>query len=206
MSLRRSAAIFLFSAIFVSSTFLTVNSYILGNALEKENMKNLLNTEIIPQIVREQCEAQCNQTTSYVYGCVEACVESQNITEKVDEEVEKLYVQPVFGTTVSDFTSVLSSSFLLLLITSIVSGIVLFLISKHPLKKVGWSILWVGVSLFVVGVMPRFLPLPTASVVQNLVNYMVNLFAQLMYIGIAFIVVGVVFFIADRSLKVKNII
>lgn len=183
-----------------------VNSYTIGSALEKENMKDFLSSEIIPEMINEQCEAECNQTTGVVRGCVEACIESQNITEKVDEKIDEIYEQPLYGSTIGDVTSFLSSSFILLLILSIVSGIILFLISDYPLKKIGWSVLWVGISILMMGIIPMIIPLPTIPTLQSLINYILNSFAQMINIGIIFVVASIVLLVANKKLNIKRII
>lgn len=203
MSLLRKFAAFILSSIFVISLSAFVMSYTLGDIIQKDSLKSFAKSQVVPQMVGQQCEEFCkNFNETERIECLQICKEeietnrTGEIENTIDEFIDQIYEKEVMSISLSDITYILSSILLLGIIT-LVSGVLLFLASEKPFSSLGWDLVTISVYLLIIGFAPNFIPTGGigTDIVQNVMGFIFEGLEKQITFGIVFLVIGIVFLV-----------
>jgi len=204
MSILRDLAVFLISALFTFSVFMAVTSYTLGGSLQKENLKEFIETGLAPNFMEEQCEEMCSEyTEEQNQACMQLCIEQVgNRTEQsVSNVIDDIYEKEFYGITINQLADFLNQ-FALFAVLSIVSCALILVISEEPLGNIGKNLITVSISLLIAGFSPSlimsFSNLPVEEVLSN---YLGQGLEQQTTIATIFIVVGIALIIVNYFIK-----
>jgi ABC-type multidrug transport system fused ATPase/permease subunit len=102
MSLAKSVAGFIISSLFVIFLYLTITSYTLGNSLQKENIKEFMQSQTKGEAAQSTCEGLCNNET-IIQQCEESCrLQNANLeqscsniclNESQDPEIKQMCIE-----------------------------------------------------------------------------------------------------------------
>jgi len=205
MPLARSLAIFVLSFLFVSFILFAITSYNIGKLIQKESMKNFIKAQSM-SVINQQCEEECKNYPDYKDLCIEQCLkETTNQTEAgINKAIDDIYKQKLADLTTLEELSSFLSHYILFLIIGIVCGILMFVASKTPFQTLGKGFISISISLFISSVTPQFimasinLPFDLGKAIKD---YFFSSFNQLMYYGIAFLIVGIILIIINHLLE-----
>jgi len=206
MSVLRSFATFIFTLLFITLTFTAINSYTVGDLIQKENLKNFVKNEMMPDLISQQCESSCAESTEE--SCLEDCLSSfSNQTQgAIDSAINEVYERRLLNLiSLSDITTVLSQK-ILLLILSIIFGVSILITSTTPLISLGKAMISISISLFVSGLSPNFVigtSMGGLPFIENIFNYLSSGLEQQIHYGIIFLVIGIVLLLLTKIKKKK---
>jgi hypothetical protein len=89
MSLLKAALAFVISSLFIISLYLTINSYTLGNLLQKENVKSFIQSQASGDMAISNCEDMCS-SRSMTSQCDSFCTHvSPELQSECRDECQK---------------------------------------------------------------------------------------------------------------------
>jgi len=206
MSFLRKLATYLLSSLFVMLAFTMVTSYAIGNSIQKENIKIFIKSQLSSELATQQCDSICSNVTetSLKATCLDECLDrfSNESEEVINKVVDDIYNKKFMNISINEAASLLSNFFLFFILT-IISGIALFFVSENPLTTLGKNSISISISLFIFGFLPNLIPLPAIPAVRVMFDYLSSGLSQQIYFGIIFLVIGIVFLIANYIKKRK---
>jgi hypothetical protein len=208
MSFARSLATFILSFLFVSSILFAITSYNIGNLVQKVSIKIFIKSQST-NFIDQQCEENCKDYPDYKDLCIQQCLaEATNQTESgISKAVDEIYEQKFFDLATLEDISSLLTHYLLFLIIGIVCSILIFVASKTPFQTLGKGFISISISLFISSVTPQFmlasinLPFDLGKAIKD---YFFTGFNQLIYYGIAFLIVGIILIIVNYLLAKRK--
>jgi len=187
--------------------FTMVTSYTIGNLIQKDNIKTFIKLQLGSELATEQCNNMCSNVTetSLKTICLGECIGrfANESGEVVNKAVDEIYSKKFMNISIDKAVSLLSS-FTLFLILTIISGIALLFISETPLASLGKNCISISVSLLIFGFLPKLIPLPETPAVRMVFDYLSSGLGKQIYFGIIFLIIGIIFLIANYILKKRK--
>ena len=207
MSILRDLGVFLISALFTFSIFMAVTSYTLGDLMQKENLKDFIESSLAPNLMEDQCEEFCmNFTGEQKQACGQICIEQLgNRTDQgVGMAIDEVYEKEFYGVSVNQIAYVLQQ-FTLFVIISVVSCVLILILSEDPLGHIGKNLITISISLFIASFSPNLImSFSNLPVEELLSDYLGSGLDQQTIIAIVFISVGIALVIANYLVKRKK--
>jgi len=207
MSFLRKLATYLLSSLFVMLAFTMVTSYTIGDSIQKENIKIFIKSQLDSELAVQQCDEICGNITktSTKTICLNECLTtiSNQSEEIIDKAMDDIYNKKFMNISINEAASLLSNFFLFFILT-IISGIALFFVSENPLTTLGKNNISISISLFIFGFLPNLIPLPEIPTIRVMFNYLSSGLKQQIYFGIIFLIIGIIFLIANYILKKRK--
>jgi hypothetical protein len=212
MSVLRDLAVFLISGLFTFSLFTTLTSYTLGEYLQKESLREFIESSLDPSLIEQGCEEECSKKIEGITDelkeiCTEQCIiEAENkLEENLNNEINRIYEERVLGYSINEAISLLNQFTLFAILTIVSAGSILFL-SEEPLSYLGKDLITISMFSFLIA---EFLPnlvmlLSNISIDGVISSYMGQGLEQLKTISIIFIIIGIVLIITNYFLKRKK--
>jgi hypothetical protein len=204
MSILRDLAVFLISALFTFSVFMAVTSYTLGEPLQKENLKEFIETGIAPEMLEQKCDDFCADFEEVQkQACIELCISEigNKTSDTVSKAVDDVYDKEFYGISVEQMTYYLNQ-FILFFILSIASGALILFVSKEPLGHLGKNLITVSITLFITGFSPNLImSFSNLPVEELLSSYLGQGLEQQKILAIIFIVAGIALVITNYIMK-----
>lgn len=201
MSFIRSLLSLILAFLFVTFLFTAVTSYALGDLMQRENIKELLSSDVAPALITQQCEWFCRED-SIKEQCIDFCiVEAMSQTgESVEDVVNGLYDRDVFGITLDQIVLLMNQTPLLSFL-AIVCLILIVKVSEEPLNILGKAFLTTAISLFIASFSPNFIIGSSVSgipVLGDLFEYLAPGLELQTKISAGLFVIGVFLLIVER--------
>ena len=207
MSILRDLGVFLVSALFTFSIFMAVTSYTLGDLIQKDNLKDFIESSLAPNLMEDQCDEFCvNFTGEQKESCGQICIEQlgNKTDESVSMAVDNVYEKKFYGVSISQLADLLSQ-FTLFVVLSVVSGALILVMSEEPLGHIGKSLITISISLFIASFSPNLiLSFSNLPVEEVLSDYLGKGLDQQTMIAIVFIAIGIVLIAANYFIKRKK--
>jgi len=207
MSFLRKLATYFISSLFMLLAFTMVTSYTIGNSIQKDNIKIFIKSQLGTELANEPCSGMCDNITesSLKARCLDECLsrfsnESETVINKILDDV---YNKKIMNMSVNELVSVLSN-FTLFFILTIISGIALLFVSETPFITLGKNNISISILLFIFGFLPNLIPLPETPAVRMVFDYLSSGLEQQIYFGIIFLIIGIIFLIANYILKKRK--
>jgi hypothetical protein len=214
MSLLRGVLAFVISSLFIITLYLTINSYTLGNLLQKENIKDFLQVQMTNDLAAENCESYCDYlgnesqpayTENYSDNilkqrCIDDCVSrTSKSQEYLSQTVDSIYGREIInGVSLNSVAGMMSNNILMVILT-IVLGVSLFLTAEKPISKMGNNLIIVAISLLSMAVVPIFIVSPENSALRIVSEYMFQGIYQQIIIGAILVAIGIVLAILGKK-------
>jgi hypothetical protein len=205
MSISRGIAVFLLSSLFVFSLFMSITSYTLGDLLQKENLKDFIETGIAPDIIENQCNESCSNDIER-QNCLDDCLDDMgNSTSKtISSVIDNVYETEFYGFSIEQVTSLLKEFFLFVILAAI-SGVAILFVSEEPFSILGRNVISVSITLFITAFSPNFiLSLSNVPVNSMFSGYISQGLEQQTLFAIILLVIAIVFLVADYLIKRKK--
>ena len=169
--------------------------------MQRENIKELLSSDVAPTIITQQCEWFCREETMKE-ECMNFCIaEAEKQTgESVEDVIDGLYDRDVFGITLDQLVSLMNETPMLAFL-SIVCLILIVKISENPLDMLGKAFLTTAISLFIASFSPNFIIGSSVSgipVLGDLFEYLAPGLELQTKISAGLFVIGVFLLIVER--------
>jgi len=204
MSILRDLAVFLISAVFTLSIFMAITSYTIGDSLQKENLKEFIESSMAPSLLEDQCDEFCvNFTGEEKQACARICIEQigNKTSESVAKAVDDVYETSFYGVSIEQLVE-LMSQLTLFVILSIASCALIMVLSEEPLGHIGKNLITISVSLLIASFSPNLLMSFSNVPVDDMIsNYLGEGLEIQSIIASVFIVVGIALIIANYFLK-----
>jgi hypothetical protein len=141
----------------------------------------------------EACQMNTVQTSQTKQLCVQNCLSNSNeMQEAMATSLDSLYNRELIeGITLDNVTSIFSNGLLFLIITALL-GLSIFIVDENPAKRLGNSLLWAGISLLSIGILPIFVGGSENFALKLVSDYMSESIFQQIGIAIALIVLGII--------------
>jgi hypothetical protein len=204
MSVLRDLAVFLISALFTFSIFMAVTSYTLGDLIQKENLKEFIESGLAPDLLEEQCDEFCvNFTGEQKQACAQICIEQigNRTDESVSRAIDDVYEREFYGISINQLAYLLNQ-FTLFVVLSIVSCALILYLSEEPLSHIGKNLVTISISLFIASFSPNLiLSFSNLPVEELLSNYLGKGLDQQTMIATVFIIIGIALIILNYFIK-----
>jgi len=209
MSLLRKLSTYILSSLFIILAFTMVTSYAIGDSIQKENVKSFIISQLGPELARDQCNNICKDVTetSLKALCIGECSNrlSNQSEEVIDKTLDDIYNREFYNIKINEAVSLLSN-FTLFFILTIIFGIAILFVSENPFMTLGKNNISISISLFVSSFIFNLIPLPEVPAVSIMYDYLSSGLKQEIYFGIIFLIIGIVFLIANYVLKRRKTI
>jgi hypothetical protein len=207
MSILRDIAIFLVSAMFTFSIFMAVTSYTIGDLIQKENLKEFIESGLAPDLLENQCDEFCvNFTGEQKQACAQICIEQigNRTDESVSKAVDDVYEKEFYGISINQLANLLNQ-FTLFVVLSVVSCALIIVVSEEPMSHIGKNLVTISISLFIASFSPNLiLSFSNLPVEDLLSSYLGSGLDQQTIIATIFIVVGIALILTNYFLKRKK--
>ena len=207
MSIWKDVTVFFASILFTMALLSAIYSYTLGDLIQRENFENFMKSEVIPELVEEQCTNLCsdyNETET----CLEACTKQvTNDTEmNLQNSIGDIYERDVlYGYRVQDLLPFFRmENFIYSLIVSIALGCLLMLMSDCPMSSLGKSMITISTALFIMTFLIDFIvPVSNASY-QTISGYLGEAVGKQTLIATILLVAGIALVLTNYCLDYRN--
>ncbi len=231
MSLARGIASFIVSTLFITSLYLTITSYTMGNLIQKDSIKSFIQTQTTGELVSKTCEdlcsgeaasQQCNIKCDYLEtelkeSCIETCLsEGKNICiqmclsqtsnesqQYIYDAIDEFYnTEIISNINIDDIISIFRNSILFIVLT-LIFGFSMFFVSDEPITKLGNKIIVVSIFLLSMVVIPALI-ISNISFIKLITNYLLEGLYEQLYIGIILLVTGIILIIIGKKISKRK--
>jgi hypothetical protein len=196
MPVLRSIVVFILEFIFVTATISVVASYMFKDILQKSSLSEFIKTNLIPQMVQEQCDTRCQQISQGNLTTYNTCMpwcknETQNNTQNIDTYIDQVYSQKIYNMTLGDMVDFLNTYFIPLIILTIISGVAMIFLSYEPFSRLGHALISIAITLLILGLIPNFVTLPSGTMFQTITSYILKPLEDILIYGIVALISGI---------------
>lgn len=204
MSILRGIVVLLLSSIFVFSLFMGITSYTIGDLIQKDNLKEFIETGMAPGMIESQCNDFCAGKEEDCFGvCID---EMENQTTKtINDVIDNVYESDVYGISIDEVISILTQLLFFVLI-ALITGATIFFVSEEPFSVMGRNLLSVSVTLLITAFSPNII-LSLSNVEMNSVfsGYLSQGLELQALLAAVLVAVAIAFLIADYLIKRKRL-
>jgi len=199
--------VFIFSMIFVTSTTLAITSYTIGEVIQKENIRNFMETEMLPNMINESCNNACSNFTDIGIRqiCFDDCIiiYGSEINETINSITENIYAQGAYGLTLDQLSYFLNAYFIYFVLIAIATCILIPIIGRS-LHKLGINFIYIAISCFFVSLAPKLITLPEDVHATKMAGYFYGAMYQQMLFGAIFVIAGIMLIIANKYFRLEK--
>ncbi len=226
MSLAKTLAGYIISVLFIISLYFTITSYTIGDLIQKDNIKNFVQTQLEGNVTTQTCEdycsdekGRCEEYCNELVGelkqmcenecmqtCIQECLSQSNETEEyVYKTVDDIYANKIIGNLSLEELTLLFRNTLMFLVLSLVFGVLIFFVSDKPISKIGNNIVVVSISLLSMAIIPVFIITPDVPIIEMVTNYIIEGLYQQLTIGVVLIIIGIILLVIAKFLEKRKL-
>ena len=223
MSVLKGILGFIVSVLFIISLYLTITSFTMIDLIQKDNIKDFIQTQTTGKIISQSCDEYCNdelnnqkceEECNYMGGvneckkiclseteriCVECLSKSNESQQQIYNTIDEIYSNEIIsGISLDNILSIFRNTILFIALT-LIFGFLIFLVSDKPITKLGNSIIWVSISLLAMAVIPIFVITPDIPIIEMITSYVLEGLYQQLYFGIILIIIGIVLIVIGKK-------
>jgi len=221
MSLAKSLAGFIVSALFIISLYLTISSYTIGDLIQKDKIKSFIQAQMTEEMISQTCEEycsgeyqKCEEYCNYLEGvelrqtckdeclqdCIRACLSKSNESQQyIHKTIDEVYGNKIIDDLSFDNITQIFRNNILLLVLSFIFGFSMFLVSDKPISKLGNNLVVVSISLLSIAAIPVFIITPDIPIIKLVSDYVLEGLYQQLLLGVVLIVTGIILVIIGKK-------
>lgn len=163
----------------------------------EEYCNNLNNTNLTDSCINACLTSSHNLETKQ--ACIQTCVSRSNESQQyVSESIDELYSSKIAGISLNDIAPLLENN-ILFIVLSVFFGFLVIFVSEKPVLKTGNNIIWVGITLLSIAVVPTILVSSESSVARIISDYIMQSLYNQTIIGVILLAIGIVLIFVGKK-------